>query len=57
MSDALGSIVLLGVAGAVFAALGSGGRGATPYLVVDAVMALVCVAGAVAAARVRPDTR
>lgn len=58
VSDALGSIVMIGTAGAVFAALATGREhGATPYLVIDAVMATVCVAGALVAHRVRPDTR
>jgi MFS family permease len=58
VSDALGSIIMIGTAGAVFAALATGAtRGATPYLVIDAVMATVCVAGALVAHRVRPDTR
>ena len=46
VSDALGSIIMIGTAGAVFAALATGpAHGATPYLVIDAVMATVCVAG------------
>ena len=58
VSDALGSIVMIGTAGAIFAALATGtSHGATPYLVIDAVMATVCVAGALVAHRVRPDTR
>lgn len=58
VSDALGSIVMIGTAGAVFAALATGREhGATPYLVIDAVMATVCVAGALVAHRVRPETR
>jgi len=58
VSDALGSIIMIGTAGAVFAALATGAtHGATPYLVIDAVMATVCVAGALVAHRVRPDTR
>jgi MFS family permease len=58
VSDALGSIVMIGTAGAVFAALATDrAHGATPYLVIDAVMATVCVAGALVAHRVRPDTR
>ena len=59
VSDGLGSIVTLGVAAAVFASAGAGGaaHGATPFLVVDALMAVVCVVGAVIAPRVRPDTR
>jgi MFS family permease len=58
VSDALGSIVMIGTAGAIFAALATGrAHGATPYLVIDAVMATVCVAGALVAHRVRPDTR
>ena len=58
VSDALGSIVMIGTAGAVFAAFATGAEhGATPYLVIDVVMATVCVAGALVAHRVRPDTR
>ncbi|MGH8894134.1 MAG: MFS transporter [Actinomycetes bacterium] len=65
VSDALGSIVLIGAGGAVFAGYaagtvpGSGGPGVAPFLVIDAVMAAVCVAGALVAGRVRPagDTR
>jgi MFS family permease len=61
VSDALGSIVLIGTAGAIFAGFAGGGRspGATPFLVIDAVMAVVCVGGALVAYRVRPagDTR
>ena len=41
---------MIGTAGAVFAALATGAtHGATPYLVIDAVMATVCVAGALVA--------
>lgn len=55
VSDALGSIVLIGAAGAVLAGLGAQGRhGATTFLVIDALMAAVAVAGAVIAPRVRP---
>ena len=67
VSDGLGSIVLIGAAGAIFAAYaggatdltGAGDVGATPYLLIDLVMAVVCVAGALAAHRVVPaaDTR
>ena len=58
VSDALGSIVMIGTAGAVLAALATErSYGATPYLVIDVVMATVCVAGALVAHRVRPDTR
>jgi MFS family permease len=71
VSDGLGSILLIGVAGAIFAAYAGsvahgvtddatdGAVGATPYLVIDLVMALVCVGGALAAHRVVPpgDTR
>jgi hypothetical protein len=59
--------VLIGAAGAIFAAYagsateptGAGDVGATPYLLIDLVMAVVCVAGALAAHRVLPaaDTR
>ena len=56
VSDGLGSILLIGAAGAIFAAYagsatdptGAGGVGATPYVVIDLVMALVCLAGALA---------
>jgi MFS family permease len=55
VSDALGSIVLIGTAGAIFAGLAAGGSpGARPFLVIDAVMAAVCVGGALVAHRVRP---
>jgi hypothetical protein len=55
VSDALGSIVLIGTAGAVFASLRTADTdGATPFLVIDLVMALVAVAGALVARRVRP---
>ena len=67
VSDGLGSILLIGAAGAIFAAYagsatdpaGAGRVGATPYLVIDLVMAVVCLAGALAAHRVVPaaDTR
>jgi MFS family permease len=55
VSDALGSIVLIGTAGAVFAAFRSvESHGAAPFVVIDLVMAAVLVAGAVVAHRVRP---
>jgi MFS family permease len=60
VSDALGSIVMIGLAGAVFAGFTSRrADGPAPFLVIDAVMASVCVAGALVAHRVRPgsDTR
>ena len=67
VSDGLGSILLIGAAGAIFAAYagsavdptGAADVGAAPYLVIDLVMAVVCVAGALAAHRVVPaaDTR
>jgi MFS family permease len=60
VSDALGSIVMIGTAGAIFAGLTAGmPPGVRPFLVIDAVMAAVCVAGALVAHRVRPgaDTR
>ena len=67
VSDGLGSILLIGAAGAIFAAYagsaidpaGAGQVGATPYLLIDLVMAVVCVGGALAAHRVVPaaDTR
>ncbi len=54
VSDALGSILAIGAAGAVYAALASGQHaGARPYLLVDAIMAVICVAGALAASRVQ----
>lgn len=57
VSDALGSIVLIGTAGAVFAGFATRGvHGAAPFLVIDAVMAVVCIAGALAARRVLPAT-
>jgi MFS family permease len=55
VSDALGSIVLIGTAGAVFAGFRSAqADGTAPFLVIDLVMATVLVAGALAAHRVRP---
>ena len=59
VSDALGSIVLIGVAGAIFAGYAAGVAdtrdvGSAPYLLIDLVMAAVCVAGALAAHRVVP---
>ena len=54
VSDALGSVLSIGAAGAVFAALTAGAAvGTRPYLVVDAIMAGICVVGALAAVRVR----
>ncbi len=54
VSDALGSVLSIGAAGAVFASLTAGhAAGARPYLVVDAIMAVMCLVGAVAAVRVR----
>ena len=58
VSDGLGSILLIGAAGAIFAAYagsatdptGAGDVGATPYLVIDLVMAVVCLAGALVGA-------
>ena len=67
VSDGLGSILLIGAAGAIFAAYagsavggtGASDVGATPYLVIDLVMAVVCLGGALVAHRVVPvaDTR
>jgi MFS family permease len=60
VSDALGSIVLIGGAGAIFAGFATGGRSlATPFLLIDAVMGLVALLGALVAHRVVPsgDTR
>lgn len=59
VSDALGSIVLIGAAGAIFAGYAAGVAdtrdvGSAPYLLIDLVMAVVCVAGALAAHRVVP---
>jgi MFS family permease len=59
VSDALGSIVLIGAAGAIFAGYAAGvgdtrDVGSTPYLLIDLVMAAVCVAGALVAHRVVP---
>ena len=59
VSDALGSIVLIGTAGAIFACYAAGVAdtrdvGSAPYLLIDLVMAVVCVAGALAAHRVVP---
>lgn len=55
VSDALGSILLIGTAGAVFAGYRNGAaHGAAPFLVIDAVMALVTLTGALVARRVRP---
>ena len=54
VSDALGSVLSIGAAGAVFASLTAGhAPGARPYLAVDAIMAVLCLVGAVAAVRVR----
>ena len=54
VSDALGSVLSIGAAGAVFASLTAGrAAGAQPYLVVDAIMAAICLVGAGAAVRVR----
>ena len=54
VSDALGAVLLVGAAGAVFAALheGSGGS-ARPYLVVFVSMTVIAVAGALVSGRVR----
>lgn len=55
VSDALGSIVLIGAAGAVFASYRAGAaHGAEPFVVIDLVMALVVLVGAVVAHRVHP---
>ena len=54
VSDALGSVLSIGAAGAVFASLTAGhATGARPYLAVDAIMAVLCLVGAAAAVRVR----
>ncbi len=56
VSDALGSVLTIGIAGAVYAALAAGHAGsARPYLVVDVIMAVICLAGALAAPRVRAE--
>lgn len=59
VSDALGSVLSIGIAGALFAALTGPHGGAAPYLAIDLVTAVICVAGALAAPRVRVggDTR
>ena len=55
VSDALGSILLIGTAGAVFASYRAGAaHGAAPFVVIDLVMAGVVLVGAVLAHRVRP---
>lgn len=57
VSDALGSIVLIGAAGAVYAAMSDAAvASATPFLVIDVVMAAVLLAGAAVTHRLR-DTR
>jgi hypothetical protein len=54
VSDALGSIVLIGAAGAVFAALHERGQdNADVFLLVFALMAAVALLGSLAAPRVR----
>lgn len=59
VSDGLGSIVLIGTAGAIFAGYAAGVAdtrdvGAAPFLVIDLVMGAVCVLGALVAHRVVP---
>lgn len=55
VSDALGSIVLIGVAGAVYAGLATGRHStALPFVVIDVVMGAVVLLGAAAAHRLRP---
>jgi MFS family permease len=55
VADALGSIVFIGVGGALFAALhGADGGNADVFLLIYAVMAVVAVVGAVLAPRVEP---
>jgi len=55
VSDALGSIVLIGAAGAVFASFRAGAdHGAAPFVVIDLIMVAVVLFGAVVAPRVRP---
>jgi MFS family permease len=54
VSGALGSVLTIGAAGAVFASLTAGrATGAGPYLAVDAIMAAICLVGAAASVRVR----
>jgi MFS family permease len=59
VSDALGSVLSIGAAGALFAALTGPHGGARPFLAIDLVTALICLVGAAAAPRVRAggDTR
>jgi MFS family permease len=55
VSDALGSIVLIGAAGAIFAGLHTAGHdNSGVFLLIFAVMAVVAAAGAVLAPRARP---
>jgi MFS family permease len=55
ISDAVGSILLIGGAGAILAAFRiNESRGATPFLLINALMAVVLIAGALTARRVRP---
>lgn len=58
VADALGSIVFIGVGGALFAALhGADGGNADVFLLIYAVMAVVAVLGAALAPRVGQDPR
>jgi hypothetical protein len=63
VSDAVGSIVLIGLGGAVFAGLHepghAGGHNAAVFAAIYAVMAATAVAGALVAPRLQPrgDTR
>jgi MFS family permease len=55
VSDAVGSSLLIGTGGAIYAAFRTGECvNAAPFLIIDAAMAGVLIAGAVAARRVRP---
>jgi hypothetical protein len=58
VSDALGSILLIGIGGAVFAGLHGGeGANAGVFLLIYLLMAAIAFAGALAAPRVRAETR
>ena len=56
VSDALGSILFIGIGGAIFAGLHEGDGGdAGAFLLIDLVMVVVALVGAAAAPRVRAD--
>jgi hypothetical protein len=58
VSDALGSIVFIGVGGAIFAGLHErDGDNALVFLLIYLLMAAIALAGAVAAPRVRAEAR